>query len=86
MVNFFQKIGIGKNNQNVSYHEVDNVYNLGIKMGAYGGKLLGAGGGGYFFFLISKKNKNELMKKLKKFSSVDVKICQKGTQIIYKYE
>ena len=55
-------------------------------MGAYGGKLLGAGGGGYFFFLISKKNKNELMKKLKKFSSVDVKICQKGTQIIYKYE
>tara|TARA_B110000003_G_scaffold276066_1_gene320719 strand:- start:1196 stop:2197 length:1002 start_codon:yes stop_codon:yes gene_type:complete len=75
-----------KNNKNVSYDEVDHVYNLGIKKGAYGGKLLGAGGGGYFFFLISKINKIRLKKKLKKFSTVIVKMYHKGTEVIYENE
>lgn len=75
-----------KNNKNVSYDEVDHVYNFGIKKGAYGGKLLGAGGGGYFFFLISKINKIRLKKKLKKFSTVVVKIYHKGTEVIYENE
>tara|TARA_A100001388_G_scaffold276506_1_gene264463 strand:- start:822 stop:1823 length:1002 start_codon:yes stop_codon:yes gene_type:complete len=74
------------NNKNVSYNEVDNVYKLGIKYGAYGGKLLGAGGGGYFFFLISKKNKIKLKKKLKRFSTIIVKIYHKGTEVIYENE
>ena len=75
-----------KNNQNVSYAEVDYVYKLGIKFGAYGGKLLGAGGGGYLFFLINKKRKIQLKKKLKKFSTIEVKIYLKGTHIIYENE
>ena len=36
-----------KNNQNVSYHEVDNVYNLGIKMELTVVSFLWCG---YFFF------------------------------------
>jgi len=31
---------------------VDDIYNTGMDMGAYGGKLLGAGGGGFVMFLL----------------------------------
>jgi D-glycero-alpha-D-manno-heptose-7-phosphate kinase len=36
----------------VSSPLIDEVYQLGMDLGAYGGKLLGAGGGGFFLFLI----------------------------------
>ncbi len=72
-----------KNNKQVSYKEIDNLYKLGMKSGAYGGKLLGAGGGGYFLFLSSKKNQKKIKLKLNKYSTVKVEIYQKGTEIIY---
>lgn len=36
----------------VSSPLIDQVYQLGMGLGAYGGKLLGAGGGGFFLFLV----------------------------------
>lgn len=35
----------------ISNSKIDSIYELGIKNGALGGKLLGAGGGGFFFFV-----------------------------------
>ena len=32
----------------------------GIKLGAFGGKILGAGGGGYFLFMANKNVKKKL--------------------------
>ena len=43
----------------VSNKTIDEVYSWGMKNGAIGGKLLGAGGGGFFLFL----SKNEIEKK-----------------------
>ena len=34
------------------------MYDYGLKSGANGGKLLGAGGGGFFFFTCQKKSQN----------------------------
>ncbi|SRR6056297_2976677 len=46
-----QNLGTGVTNA-----VVDDIYNTGIDMGAYGGKLLGAGGGGFVMFLLNPYN------------------------------
>lgn len=75
----FKKI----NNDKVSYKKVDNLYSRAIKLGSYGGKLLGAGGGGYFLFFVNQITKNQIKKKFKTYPLLNVKIHFKGTEIIY---
>jgi len=36
----------------ISNDALDQIYQTGMKLGAYGGKLAGAGGGGFFIFLV----------------------------------
>ena len=36
----------------VSTDRIDQIYDLGLKAGALGGKLLGAGGGGFILFFV----------------------------------
>jgi len=36
----------------VSNDSIDNIYDLGLELGAMAGKILGAGGGGYMLFLV----------------------------------
>jgi D-glycero-alpha-D-manno-heptose-7-phosphate kinase len=74
------------NNRSVSYKIVDDLYSKGIDMGCYGGKLLGAGGGGYFLFLANVKKKKIIKSYFKNFSTIDAKIHQKGTEIVYAHE
>lgn len=45
----------------ISNNDLDNIYNLAIKNGAIGGKLLGAGGGGFFLFFVPSNKKNNLI-------------------------
>jgi D-glycero-alpha-D-manno-heptose-7-phosphate kinase len=42
--------------EGISNPDLDDLYNEGIKAGATGGKILGAGGGGYFLFFVPPKN------------------------------
>ena len=72
-----------ENNKNVSYKFVDLMNEKGMKLGAFGGKLLGAGGGGYFLFMANKKVKRRLINKFQKLPSIEVKIHKTGTEIIY---
>ena len=55
----------------ISNKFIDEIYDLGKRNGAYGGKLSGAGGGGFLSFIVEKKFKNKLihsiLKKLKYF-------------------
>jgi len=44
---------------------IDNIYESGLKNGALGGKLLGAGGGGYILFYFFPENRNKLINFLK---------------------
>jgi D-glycero-alpha-D-manno-heptose-7-phosphate kinase len=41
----------------MSNSKIDDWYNLGLKNGAVGGKLVGAGGGGFLMFYASDRNK-----------------------------
>lgn len=61
---------------------IEQIYNLGMEKGAYGGKLLGAGGGGYFCFLCPPKNHDELKKSLKDFNELPVNIELSGSKIM----
>lgn len=75
----FKKI----NNNKVSYKQVDDLYLKAMKLGSYGGKLLGAGGGGYFLFFVNRFVKSKIKDKFKTYSLLNVNIYLKGTEIIY---
>ena len=72
-----------KNPKNLSNNKIDNIYDYGIKNGAIGGKLLGAGNGGFILFLVKKNNRKKFIEKFKKNIIVPVKIDTTGSQIIY---
>ena len=67
----------------VSTYGVNSIYNIGMKNGAIGGKLLGADGGGFFLFYVPKDNKNFFIKKMKNFVVIPVEFENYGSQIIF---
>ena len=69
----------------VSNKKIDELINLGLRNGASGAKLLGAGGGGFILYLTKNKvEKRKLVKKLSKFKVVNFKIDELGSQILYR--
>ena len=56
-----------KLSSNMSNSFIDKIYSFGIKNGAIGGKIIGAGGGGFLLFIVNPKNRKLLKKKFKKF-------------------
>lgn len=67
----------------ISNDAIDYYYNLAIKNGAEGGKLLGAGGGGFLLFYVKDKNKTRLRKALSELNELDFKFDNTGTGIIH---
>lgn len=68
----------------VSNSYLDEIYDLAMKSGALGGKLLGSGAGGWFLFYVKKANQDYFFKKLKNFNIVKINFCRKGSELIYK--
>lgn len=66
----------------ITLPEIDAAYNLALKSGASGGKLLGAGGGGFLLFYCKKEKQKQLEKNLglKKF---EFKFEHDGTSVVY---
>lgn len=62
---------------------IDEAYNVAIKAGAEGGKLLGAGGGGFLLFYVEEQNQNNVRNALKQLKEIDFKFENQGTSIIY---
>jgi D-glycero-alpha-D-manno-heptose-7-phosphate kinase len=48
----------------ISNNEIEKIYDLAIKNGAYSGKVSGAGGGGFMFFVVEATKKYNLIKLL----------------------
>ena len=71
-----------KRSKGMTNPKIDEWYNLGIKNGAIGGKVVGAGGGGFLMFLSSDKAK--LRKTLAKngLKEVKFKFDFEGTKLI----
>lgn len=67
----------------VSNGSIDELYAAGIKAGALGGKLLGAGGGGFLLFYCKKEKQECLKKAMEQLMVVPFNFENEGTQILY---
>ena len=67
----------------VSNNEIDEIYRIGRRAGAIGGKLLGAGGGGFILFFCPPDRQPSFIDALSQFKLLGVRFDQTGSQIIY---
>lgn len=72
-----------KTGSQVTTGSIDELYDAGIKAGALGGKLLGAGGGGFLLFYVRPEEQEAVKKTLKKLMYVPFRFENEGTQLIY---
>lgn len=67
----------------ITTDSIDGLYEKGIKAGALGGKLLGAGGGGFLVFYVQPKKKEAVMDAMKELLYVPFVFEDGGTQVIH---
>ena len=62
---------------------IDALYERGIKAGALGGKLLGAGGGGFILFYVQPEKQKAVMEVMQNLLYVPFRFEDGGTQVIH---
>jgi D-glycero-alpha-D-manno-heptose-7-phosphate kinase len=67
----------------VSNVVIDEMYEAGIKAGALGGKILGAGGGGYMMFFVSRSRKSHVLEALREYEQRHFSFYNQGSTIEY---
>lgn len=67
----------------VSNGSIDALYERGIKAGALGGKLLGAGGGGFLLFYAEPDRKQAVINALDELMHVPFRFENEGTSIVH---
>lgn len=67
----------------VSTSSIDMLYDAGLKAGALGGKLLGAGGGGFLLFYVPEGRQDAVTEAMKGLLHVPFEFENEGTQVIY---
>lgn len=67
----------------ISNGSIDTLYGRGLKAGALGGKLLGAGGGGFLLFYIEPDKRENLMKELDELMYVPFSFEDEGTSVVH---
>ena len=63
--------------------QFDEWYERGIKAGAIGGKLLGAGGSGFFLFYVPEEKQKEFRKQMSDLPEMEFKFDHLGTTVIF---
>jgi len=67
----------------ISNSKIDEMYEMGMKSGALGGKLLGAGGGGFMMFFVPPEKQRQLKESLSSILHVPFRFDFSGSQIVY---
>jgi D-glycero-alpha-D-manno-heptose-7-phosphate kinase len=67
----------------ITTDQIDRYYNAGMKAGAWGGKLLGAGGGGFLLFVVEPEKQDAVKKAMWPMLHVPFKFENQGSRIIY---
>lgn len=70
----------GLSNQ-ISNHVIEDIYQTGRDLGAYGGKLLGAGGGGFVLFLVDPGRISSLEQEFGKNNVIPIEFVNQGSQL-----
>ena len=67
----------------VTTDNIDALYEKGIRAGALGGKLLGAGGGGFLVFYVQPEKRQAVMDALKDLLYIPFRFEDGGTRVIH---
>lgn len=67
----------------ISNTQFDEWYDKGIKAGALGGKLLGAGGSGFFLFYVPENNQKKFREIMSELPELEFKFDHQGTTTIF---
>lgn len=67
----------------VSTESIDEIYERGIKAGALGGKLLGAGGGGFLLFYVQIEKQKSVMEAMKDLLYIPFEFETGGTSVVH---
>ena len=70
----------------VSSSEIDGWYEIGLRHGALGGKVLGAGGGGFLMFYAPHDRHKNIIQALPKLRPVNFGFESEGSKIIFIHE
>ena len=66
----------------ITNSRIDDLYKVGLKNGAEGGKLCGAGGGGFILFYVKEENQAKLRKALSHFNELEFKFDFNGAILL----
>lgn len=66
----------------ISNPQLDDIYEAGIRAGALGGKLLGAGGGGFMLFYVPPDRRAALREALQHLLCIPFRFSTKGSEIV----
>lgn len=67
----------------VTNNNIDSIYSAGLKAGALGGKLLGAGGGGFLLFYVPIDKQSNVREAMKDLLYIPFQFENGGTRVIY---
>lgn len=67
----------------ISTNSIDELYDKGIRAGALGGKLLGAGGGGFLIFYVDEEHREAVKKAMDKLLYIPFAFETGGTRVIH---
>ena len=67
----------------VSTETIDELYDKGIKAGALGGKLLGAGGGGFLIFYVQDEHQESVRHAMRDLLYIPFEFENGGTRVLY---
>lgn len=67
----------------ISNRDIDGTYKIGLRNGALGGKLLGAGGTGFMLFYCERQNQEKLVTALKKYQCFKFRFDEIGSTLIH---
>jgi len=88
MHDYWQK----KKESHSSHDIIDDLYNIGLSSGAWGGKLLGAGAGGCLMFIADPEKHESISKaillkaqnlSLKEFKQIPISFVQSGVEVVF---
>jgi len=67
----------------ISDEHISSLYAKGLKAGAYGGKLVGAGGGGFLLFIVDPDKRARVKDSLHELREIEIDFDYNGSSIIY---
>ena len=67
----------------ITNSKINEIYDLSMKYGALGGKLLGAGGGGFLLMYMNKNKRKNFFKRNKKLVNIPFTFTNLGSEIIF---